>query len=281
MGMRALALVMLGFVVGAAVILLADPGASDRPAAAETQPGTAATSVAGTGHVHAGVGDAVLSGDTPCEQSNAAGGEAAGANAGREHGHVGFFKWTAMDPAARDVLAQQLAVAHQVTLQYPTVASAQAAGYRMTTGYVPCIGAHYINSKYLYSFDPAKPAMLLYGGTSPDSKIVGLSYAQLSGKKAPEGFAGPNDLWHQHNLNGGLCIRNGVVVGAESVSATECKARGGLKVALDSLWMMHAWVADGWPSAWGIFSAEHPDLGGVIGNINADPSAVAGSARGR
>jgi hypothetical protein len=279
MGMRALALVVLGFVVGAAVILLADPGGGNRPAVAETSAGTAATSAAAGGHVHAGIGDAVLTGDTPCERSNAAGGEAAGANAGREHGHVGFFKWTSMDPATRKVLAQQLAVAHQVTLEYPTVASAEAAGYHMTTGYVPCIGAHYINSRYLYSFDPAHPAMLLYGGTRPDSEIVGLSYAMLSGKKPPEGFAGPNDLWHQHNLNGGLCIRNGVVVGAESVSTTACKARGGIKVPLDSLWMMHAWVADGWPSAWGIFSAEHPDLGGVIGNIDADPAAVTTGAR--
>ena len=31
--------------------------------------------------------------------------------------------------------------------------------------------------------------------------------------------------------------------------------------------MNHVWVADAWPSAWGIFSAEHPDLGGTIGNI--------------
>ena len=91
--------------------------------------------------------------------------------------------------------------------------------------------------------------------------MVGLSYATLSGKKPPDGFASSNDIWHQHNLNGGLCLRDGVVVGAESTSPAECKARGGFKVKLDSLWMMHAWVADGWPSSWGIFSAEHPDLG--------------------
>jgi hypothetical protein len=41
-----------------------------------------------------------------------------------------------------------------------------------------------------------------------------------------------------------------------------------VKIKLDSLWMMHAWVADGWPSSWGIFSAEHPDLGGKVGNVN-------------
>jgi hypothetical protein len=277
MGMRALALVMLGFVAGAAVIHFTDSGTSDSPAAATA--GVAATQSSTGGHTHAHVGDATLTGDTPCEKSNSIGGEASSANAGREHGHTGFFKWRAMDPATRTILTQQLNIAHQVTVDYPTVASAEAAGYRMTTRYVPCIGAHYINNRYLGSFDTAHPAMLLYDGTDPGSKIVGLSYAQLSGNKTPEGFAGRNDLWHRHNLNGGLCIREGVVVGAESISQADCAARGGVKISLDSLWMMHAWVADGWPSAWGIFSAEHPDLGGVINNINADPTAVAAAAK--
>jgi hypothetical protein len=26
--------------------------------------------------------------------------------------------------------------------------------------------------------------------------------------------------------------------------------------------MMHAWVVPGWESGWGIFSSEHPELGG-------------------
>ena len=188
MSARALSLVILGFVVGAAAILLADPGdsgSSASEAAASVTPGGAG------GHVHAGVGDATLTGDTPCERANAAGGEGASGNAGREHGHLGFFKWTAMDRSTRDVLTQQLAVAHQVTLEYPTVASAVAAGYHMTTTYVPCIGAHYINTKYLYSFDPSRPAMLLYDGTNPDSKIVGLSYARALREDDPRGLRRP------------------------------------------------------------------------------------------
>ena len=38
--------------------------------------------------------------------------------------------------------------------------------------------------------------------------------------------------------------------------------------------MMHAWTADAWQSSWGIFSAENPDLGGKIGDINAMPDAA-------
>ena len=42
--------------------------------------------------------------------------------------------------------------------------------------------------------------------------------------------------------------------------------------------MMHAWTADAWQSSWGIFSAENPDLGGKIGDINAAPDAASRKA---
>lgn len=260
------ALIVLGFVAGAGAILLADPG--DPNPAARVAP-VAATGIVDESapHAHGAQGAGALTGNTACEKSGPPVSEGQ-----TSHGHRGPFPWESVDRATRDVMAQELAVAHQVTIDYPTVAAAEGAGYRMVTAYVPCIGAHYINAGHLGGFDPAKPAMLLYDGTTPDARIVGLSYATLSGKKAPEGFAGPNDIWHQHNLNGGLCLKGGVVVGAESTSKKECAARGGSKVALDSLWMNHVWVADGWPSSWGIFSAEHPDLGGSINNINGAPN---------
>jgi len=134
-------------------------------------------------------------------------------------------------------------------LQYPTVADAEADGFHMVTTYVPCIGAHYIKTSNFVKFDPAKPSMLLYDGTNPDSKIVGLSYAILGDPdNPPEGFAGPNDPWHKHDSNGGLCMKGGVVVGAESTTEAQCAERGGKKVALHNLWMMHAWAADAWQS---------------------------------
>jgi hypothetical protein len=228
------------------------------------------------GHSHGAIVSNAPRGNTPCEQSGppASAGQISSAGG---HGHRGPTEWKALtDRATRDQLGQQLGIAHQVTLQYSTVADAEADGYHMVTGYVPCIGAHYIKfSNMIGGFDPAKPSMLLYDGTNPDSKIVGLSYSVLTDpKKAPDGFAGPNDPWHKHDSNGGLCLKGGVVVGAESTSAAECAARGGKKQALHNLWMMHAWVADAWPSSWGIFSAENPELGGKIGDINATPDAA-------
>ena len=227
------------------------------------------------GHSHGAIVSNAPVGDTPCEESGppASAGQISSAGG---HGHRGPIKWASItDRATRDQLGQQLEIAHQVTLQYPTVTEAEADGFRMVTGYVPCIGAHYIKAANFRGFDPAKPAMLLYDGTNPDSKIVGLSYATLSDpEKPPEGFAGPNDPWHKHDSNGGLCMKGGVVVGAESTSEAECAARGGTKSALHNLWMNHTWVADGWQSSWGLFSAENPDLGGKIGDINAAPDAA-------
>jgi hypothetical protein len=35
--------------------------------------------------------------------------------------------------------------------------------------------------------------------------------------------------------------------------------------------MAHMWPVAGWESRWGLFSSEHPDLGGTIGDINGEP----------
>src|SRR5437763_5558229 len=187
----------------------------------------AADGAATGGHSHGALVSNAPRGDTPCEQSGppASAGQISSAGG---HGHRGPTQWTPItDRATRDQLGQQLEIAHQVTLKYPTVADAEADGYHMVTGYVPCIGAHYIKvSNMISGFDPAKPSMLLYDGTNPDSKIVGLSYSILGDPNTPpEGFAGPNDPWHKHDSNGGLCLKGAVVVGAESTSDAEGAAR--------------------------------------------------------
>jgi len=145
------------------------------------------------------------------------------------------------------------------------VKAAEAAGYRMSTVYVPCIGAHYTNISLVSSFDPAHPSELLYTGTKPDSKIVGLSYLVYHTNGAPPGFAGPNDRWHQHNANGGLCLKANVVIAGEESTRQQCAALGGHKTLLTDIWMVHAWVVPGLQCDWGTFSGECPNLGGQIG----------------
>ena len=222
--------------------------------------GSGGSGGAGAGHTHAAVaaGIETASGQSPCEQAGV-NPEGDGTGAGG-HGHHGPSPQQAItDPAVRTALADQLAVARVAAMQLPTAADAQAAGYRKVTTYLPCIAAHYIKSSLVDgTFDPSAPEMILYDGNGPDAKVVGLSYYVLSTVGAPVGFAGPNDPWHQHI---GLCTRNGLVVGGSNLTEEECAARGGRKGDGSNAWMVHAWVVPGWESAWGTFSAEHPELG--------------------
>jgi hypothetical protein len=213
-----------------------------------------------------------LTGDSPCEQS---GPPASSGQVGKDaegHNHRGPILQKPVTQAEREALIMQQTQARAVAARYPTVADAETAGYRKSTVYVPCIGAHYTNIGLTGQFDPAKPSELLYDGTNPDSKIIGLSYLVVHSGGPPDGFAGPNDVWHQHNFNGGLCINaQGVVVGNESTSPTQCTERGGRKVPLDNIWMVHDWVVPGWECSWGVFAGECPELGGRIGGTVFDP----------
>ncbi|MGH9211061.1 MAG: hypothetical protein ACRD2C_10305 [Acidimicrobiales bacterium] len=201
-------------------------------------------------------------GSSACEES----GVANEGNSG--HGHRGPVPFEAMDEGTRSEFAAQVHQANDAVARFPTVADAEAAGYRGITPYVPCIAAHYIKNEALMNpFDPAEPEILLFDGTDPGSQIVGLSYLQFTGTgEGPVGFAGDNDPWHAHRQ---LCLGSGDVLGDESTTEEDCAARGGNLIQLDDLFMTHMWNVPGWESRWGLFSSEHPDLGGTVGDINA------------
>ncbi len=215
-----------------------------------------------------------ITGKTPCELS---GPPASVGQVGKDaegHNHRGPLLQQALTRDQAFALSAEQSVARAVTLKYPTVATALAAGYMKSTPYVPCIGAHYTNTGLVARFDPAAPSELLYDGTTPDAKIVGLSYLVFHKGGAPEGFAGPNDVWHQHTFNGGLCINGaGVVVGAENTTPEQCTARGGHKVPLKDIWMVHDWVVPGFECSWGVFAGECPELGGRTLGTAWDPPA--------
>jgi hypothetical protein len=176
---------------------------------------------------------------------------------GAGHTHGAVTPEVALTRAERAELGDQLALARAVAMRYPTVADALAGGYVKVVGYVPLIGSHYIKWASMDgNFDVSDPEMLLYDGTDPTSHIVGLSYYVFS-DTVPSPFAGPNDHWHQHI---GLCIKDGVVVGGEQMSAADCAARGGTKANAGNGWMVHAWVVPGWESPQGVFSPEHIGL---------------------
>ncbi|MGZ4794536.1 MAG: hypothetical protein ACXV8T_01445, partial [Acidimicrobiia bacterium] len=191
--------------------------------------GGKATLKVGTMHVI----DGALTGNSPCEKSGPPASVGQVKKDAEGHDHRGPLYQYPVSKADREQLIAEQTQARAVAEKYPTVASAEAAGYRKSTPYVPCIGAHYTNVGLAVGFNPAAPSELLYDGTRPNSRIVGLSYLVYHPGGAPAGFAGPNDHWHQHTFNGGLCIGGGgLVIGAESTSAADCEKRGGHKIAL-------------------------------------------------
>jgi hypothetical protein len=164
------------------------------------------------------------------------------------------------DPDECAALADELSRAKAVAERYPTIADAEAAGYRRVTTYLPGIAAHYMNFEHLQDgFVLEEPEMLLYDGDGPDASIVGLSYYILhEGEEEPaEGFTGDNDHYHRHV---GLCIRDGVVAAGSSTSEEDCAAIGGRKSDGTSGWMSHVWIAPGCESDWGVFSGANPQL---------------------
>jgi hypothetical protein len=186
-----------------------------------------------------------------------------------DNGHqaiVGQF-YQPMSAATRLVLQHQLMLARAVAMKYPTVKDAVAAGYRRQGPFAPGLGAHYSNSAFLVrSFtsvtvmsdaEVLHPAMLIYDGTHPNSQIAGLMYMALG---YPQGFAGPNDIWHYHT---NVCIVRGsdgttnTPFGADTtVSTAMCN---GVHGALDprTPWMLHAWVVPGYDSTEGVFSHDN------------------------
>ena len=164
------------------------------------------------------------------------------------------------DPEECAALADELERAKAVAAAHPTVADAEAAGYRKVTTYYPGIAAHYMKFELLRDgFDLEKPEMLLYDGDGPTAGVVGLSYYIMkSGDEEPaEGFTGDNDHYHRHV---GLCFRDGVVAGGSNTSEEECGAAGGEKSDGTAGWMSHVWITPGCESEWGVFSGANPSL---------------------
>jgi len=195
-------------------------------------------------------------GDVGASQGCANGGFLGGDHEGHEGHAVG------LDQATQTAVDNQLDAAQAYALQFPTVASAKAAGYVEVTFGLPCIAAHYIKWTWTFNvgvgqwgwvdnvFDPTAPEMLLYSGTSNSSKLVGVSY-MFHGVAPPAGFAGPNDGWHVHR---GLCLSKAGVVQAQGTSQGGCQSGGSIWFDGADLWMAHAWVIPGYRSDLGVFS---------------------------
>jgi hypothetical protein len=184
-----------------------------------------------------------------------------------------------LDPATRAQLSADLVAARSVAMQYPTVASALAAGMIQAGKFAPQVGAHYISYPNVSreirpdgSVDPRYPGGFIYDGNSPTSRIVGLMYISLT-DNPPAGFPGPNDHWHRHS---NLCIQYGRAgkiavpfAPDRDVTRAQCKTVHG-DFMQKTVWMVHAWVVPGWESPKGVFAHDDPDLRCADGTYKTD-----------
>jgi hypothetical protein len=216
------------------------------------------------------------SGSLAHEHSTSAEGDGSG-----HGGHVGPQPWVAMtDQELCDQVDEELALARETAMTYATAQDAKDAGYRLVTGYVPGIAAHWIKSDLIDdTFEIDKPEMILYDGNGLDANVVGLSYYQwhAGDNKPTQGFTGDNDHAHRHI---GLCSSKatGQIIGDSTTTVEDCEARGGSKSDGSKGWMSHAWVVEGCESPWGVFSAASPVLDDQLGDSSGkDGGHCAGS----
>jgi hypothetical protein len=186
--------------------------------------------------------------------------------AGNETEQSELKKFVPLDPTTQAVLTQQLAQAYQAAMRFPTVASAKAAGMILAGGMAPGVGAHYqmINGNLMKGINPdgtvnpLYPASWIYASTADNAPVVGVMYEAFT-ENAPQGFAGPNDHWHQHS---NVCVRfsGGEIqvpfAADQDVTPQECADVHG-QFMKKTIWMVHAWVVPGWESPQGVFSHDN------------------------
>ena len=154
---------------------------------------------------------------------------------------------------------QQLVIAREAALKFPTLADARAAGWILVGGYVAGAGQMLMdlnsNSRDQV-FDPAVPQGLLYASSIDTAPVVGLQYnAWTSHGSTPVGFIGQDMLWHMHT---GTCEVNDsfAVVYDESVTGKACSKINGTLTNTVS-WMVRAWIVPGWENSQGPLSHDN------------------------
>jgi len=164
----------------------------------------------------------------------------------------------ALTPEETATLAAQIAATSQLVERFPTIAAAEAAGWRRAGPFSPGLGTHYQGPSGGLGPDVGALPMLVFDGLGPDAPLAGFMYINYGTSSEPEGFAGPNDHWHYHER---VCIvfqPDGTIdtpFGAdlEGVTGQLCEAAGGTYMALTG-YMVHVWSVPGYESPDGMFT---------------------------
>src|SRR6185312_8314775 len=105
------------------------------------------------------------------------------------------------------------------------------------------------------------PLSWIFDGTKPDSPVAGLFYGSMVAN--PAGFAGPNDVWHQHK---NICIVIGAggsidtPLGADrDITKAQCSAVHGFLIPATGP-LLHVWVVPGYEDSQGVFAHLNPAI---------------------
>lgn len=187
-----------------------------------------------------------------------------------QNGHQHGGGVVEVDDETQAALGVQLAQTGRLVEKYPTIAAAEAAGYRRQGPFSPGLGTHY-GAFGLHPEDTMKGVggetmvpSLIYDGIEPDSPIAGFMYLVLGSKDVePEGFVGPNDHWHYHTK---VCVvmKDGVIdapLGAHRSDVTKamCDKYDGVLIE-NTGYMVHVWTVPGYESPRDTFSEINPKL---------------------
>lgn len=225
----------------------AEPAPAPANALAATAPEPAAAAEP-AGHVH----NAPANGATPAGAAAAPvddKGWSLLSNGTADHHHQAGAAPEPLDAMTTALLAKQLGQSADMLARFPTIADAEAAGFRRSGGFSPGLGTHYgmrfgqDNPVGTYGAiegtNLANP-MLIYNGTDPDSRLVGFMYNAYGTADVPQGFAGGLDTWHKHE---NVCIKwksDGTLdaLGSDSNEITRewCEAQGRCSSRTPATW---------------------------------------------
>ncbi|HMG42868.1 MAG TPA: hypothetical protein VK611_16165 [Acidimicrobiales bacterium] len=187
-------------------------------------------------------------------------------------------------------LAKQLAVTAELVEKYPTIAAAEAAGWRRAGPFSPGLGTHYGAPDYHLNPDGTMDTredllspMLVFDGLGPDAKIAGFMYLAYGTEAEPEGFSGPNDHWHYHekvcivsSADGGIDTPFGADL--EGVTEQMCTEAGGAFIDFTG-YMVHVWNVPGYESPNGMFTELNPAISCPDGSYYRIPTEELGTKK--